>query len=235
MSRSIVKVVNDRQIKIFFFIKPFRCFVDNLNIVEPNVWFKTITTKHEDAGNDRDIGRIYYRNSNFSYLPSFVSQRLESKFPNARILVLYGSKVPVDLGEESYIYFKHFHKIEFVHFGDNLKKLSKNMFTNAAVMRELWANNNGIEELPEDIFRLNYDLDNVNMNRNKISSLPENLFATNSKIRFISFSNNRLTFLPPNLLDHNGLLIEFSAESNQIKEYPPKLKANKPLLEKFST
>lgn len=108
------------------------------------------------------------------------------------------------------------------------------MFTNAVEMKEFFANNNGIEEIPEDIFRFNHKLENVNMEYNKISSLPENLFVNNYNIRWISFSNNQLTFLPANLLDHAGLLIEFRAEKNKIKEYFIKLKANKPHLEKFS-
>ncbi|VDN55001.1 unnamed protein product [Dracunculus medinensis] len=98
-----------------------------------------------------------------------------------------------------------------------LKQLPHRIFTNVSKLKNLIANDNEIETLPESVE--NCCLEVLSLQNNRIKHLPRNLFKCAQKIRNLNVSYNHLSTLPEsNSLSDLNRLQQFRAACNNLDE-----------------
>lgn len=191
-----------------------------------------------DEKDDLDVGAIWFKSVNFEYLP-ILEDVMTEKHEEITMIIYDGrdNRNTLELNleaREDYCEFKNLYKLEIMHFGSKLKKMPSHFLKHAKKLYELYANNNEIEIIPENIFANSPVLNAVDFNSNKIKVIPESLFAKNPKMTHIFLRSNNIVTLPATLLKRNPMLEVFAANGNSIKVVPDNFYVNNLVIrEKF--
>lgn len=98
--------------------------------------------------------------------------------------------------------FENFHELRDINLCCNkLKYLPENIFKNNPKLENIELYNNELTSIPFGFFDKFENIQIINLNRNKLESLPENLFKTTTKLREIRIRINKIISIPSRSFD----------------------------------
>jgi hypothetical protein len=81
---------------------------------------------------------------------------------------------------------------------------------NATSLKEIYFNNNEIEEIPADLFKNATNLNDISFSDNKIKKLPNNLLPNATSLSSIYLNNNEIEEIPADLFKNATNLVAIS-------------------------
>ena len=105
-------------------------------------------------------------------------------------------------------------------FGEKSLSLKSGDFSGLTALRDLGLRNNGLNELPADLFRELAALEELYLNENQISRLPDGVFSGLPAIEKLFLTRNRLTELPSDIFSGLSELEWLGLSQNQFTVLP---------------
>lgn len=111
-------------------------------------------------------------------------------------------------------HFTDLHGLTFV--GSKLKFIEKRNFEHMQKLRELWLDENEIEELPSDTFQYLKNLEKLSLSKNKMKALHDDLFVRLPLLKYFAADRNQLQEITESLFERNENLSVLSVKRNKL-------------------